>query len=58
MHVTNAVENKLFAARLSSLGGHSAYAFVKVTRVSDIMQYGFAAIGLVLMASCSWPLPS
>jgi hypothetical protein len=45
MHVTNAVENTLLAARLSSLGGHSAYAFVKVTRVSDIMQYGFAAIG-------------
>jgi lipopolysaccharide/colanic/teichoic acid biosynthesis glycosyltransferase len=50
MHVTNEVENTLLAARLSSLSGHSANAFVKVTRVSDMVQCGFAAIGLVLMA--------
>ena len=50
MHVTNEVDNTLLAERLSSQGRHSAYAFMKVTRVSDIMQYGFAAVGLVLMA--------
>lgn len=51
MPVPNAVKNALLAARLFSLGEHSAYTLVKVDRVSDIMQYGFAAIGLVLMAS-------
>ncbi|MGH8064693.1 MAG: sugar transferase [Candidatus Entotheonellia bacterium] len=50
MHVTNEVKNAFLAARLSSLGGHSAHTLVKADRVSDIMQYGFAAIGLVLMA--------
>lgn len=48
--VTNEVKNTLLAAQLSRLGGHSAGAFVKTNRVSDIMQGGFAALGLVLMA--------
>jgi lipopolysaccharide/colanic/teichoic acid biosynthesis glycosyltransferase len=50
MRVTNDVKNASLAARLSSLGGHSAHTLVQADRVSDIMQYGFAAIGLVLMA--------
>jgi len=50
MHVTNEGENRLLAARLSSLGERSAYAFVKANHASDTMQCGCAAIGLVLMA--------
>jgi lipopolysaccharide/colanic/teichoic acid biosynthesis glycosyltransferase len=50
MHVTNEVDNTFPAERLSSLGGHSAHAFVKATCLSNMMQYGFAAIGLVLLA--------
>jgi lipopolysaccharide/colanic/teichoic acid biosynthesis glycosyltransferase len=48
MHVTNEVKNTLLAAQLSKLGGQSACAFVRANRVSDIMQYASAAIGLVL----------
>ena len=50
MHVTNEVKNAFLAARLSSLGGPPAHTLVTADRVSDIIQYGFAAIGLVLMA--------
>jgi lipopolysaccharide/colanic/teichoic acid biosynthesis glycosyltransferase len=49
MDAMNEVKNTLRAARLSSLGGTSAPALVRPNRASDIMQYGFAAIGLVVM---------
>jgi lipopolysaccharide/colanic/teichoic acid biosynthesis glycosyltransferase len=49
MHVMNEVKNTLLAARLSDLGGYSAHAFARANRISDIMQYAFAAIGLILM---------
>jgi lipopolysaccharide/colanic/teichoic acid biosynthesis glycosyltransferase len=50
MHITNAVKNALLAAQPSSLGGQSAPTYVRASRVSDIMQYGFAAVSLVLLA--------
>jgi lipopolysaccharide/colanic/teichoic acid biosynthesis glycosyltransferase len=50
MHVTTDVNNTRLAARLSSLSGSPFYACVRASRVSDIMQYGFAAMNLVLLA--------
>jgi lipopolysaccharide/colanic/teichoic acid biosynthesis glycosyltransferase len=50
MHVTKKIKNTPLAARLSGLGRTSMQAFVRANRASDIMQYGFAAIGLVLLA--------
>jgi lipopolysaccharide/colanic/teichoic acid biosynthesis glycosyltransferase len=50
MPVTTDVKNTPLAARLSSLSGPSSYACVRVSCVSDIMQYGFAAMSLVLLA--------
>jgi lipopolysaccharide/colanic/teichoic acid biosynthesis glycosyltransferase len=50
MHMTNAVKNTLLMAQLSSLGGQSAHTHVKASHVSDIMQYGFAAVSLLLLA--------
>jgi lipopolysaccharide/colanic/teichoic acid biosynthesis glycosyltransferase len=49
MDVMRQVKNTLRAAWLSSLDGNSATALVRLNRVSDIMQYGLAALGLVLM---------
>jgi lipopolysaccharide/colanic/teichoic acid biosynthesis glycosyltransferase len=50
MHVTTDVNNTRLAARLSSVSGSSFYACVRASRVSDIMQYGFSAMSLVLLA--------
>jgi lipopolysaccharide/colanic/teichoic acid biosynthesis glycosyltransferase len=50
MHMTNAVKNTLLMAQFSSLGGQSAHPYVRASHVSDIMQYGFAAVSLVLLA--------
>ena len=50
MHMTNAVKNTLLMAQLSSLGRHSASTFVRASHVSDIMQYGCAAVSLLLLA--------
>jgi lipopolysaccharide/colanic/teichoic acid biosynthesis glycosyltransferase len=50
MPLTNAAKNTLLAAPLSSLGGRSAPAYVRASPMSDIMQYGFAAVSLVLLA--------
>jgi lipopolysaccharide/colanic/teichoic acid biosynthesis glycosyltransferase len=49
MDVLNEVRNTLRAARLSSLGGGSAPALGRPNRASHLVQYGFAAVGLVLM---------
>jgi lipopolysaccharide/colanic/teichoic acid biosynthesis glycosyltransferase len=50
MHMTNAVKNTLLMAQFSSLGGQSAHPYVRASHGSDIMQYGFAAVSLVLLA--------
>src|SRR6266850_1115920 len=50
MHMTNAVKNTFLMAQFSSLGGQSAHTSVRARHVSDIMQYGFAAVSLVLLA--------
>ena len=50
MHMTNAVNNTLLMAQLSSLGGYSAPTSVRASHVSDIMQYGCAAVSLLLLA--------
>ena len=50
MHMTNAVKNTLLMAQRSNLGGQSAHTYVRASHVSDIMQYGFAAVSLVLLA--------
>jgi lipopolysaccharide/colanic/teichoic acid biosynthesis glycosyltransferase len=50
MHMTNAVKNTLLMAQFSSLGEQSAHPYVRASHVSDIMQYGFAAVSLVLLA--------
>jgi lipopolysaccharide/colanic/teichoic acid biosynthesis glycosyltransferase len=50
MPVATDVNNTPLAARLSSLSGSSSYACVRASCVSDIMQYGFAAMSLVLLA--------
>jgi lipopolysaccharide/colanic/teichoic acid biosynthesis glycosyltransferase len=44
----NEVKNTLRAARLSSLEGHFTHTLARPNRASDIVQYGLAAIGLVL----------
>jgi lipopolysaccharide/colanic/teichoic acid biosynthesis glycosyltransferase len=50
MYMTNAVKNTLLMAQLSSLGGQPAHTHVRASHVSDIMQYGFAAVSLLLLA--------
>ena len=50
MYMTNAVNNTLLMARLSSLGGQSASTYVRASHVPDIMQRGFAAVSLLLLA--------
>jgi lipopolysaccharide/colanic/teichoic acid biosynthesis glycosyltransferase len=50
MHITNAVKITLLAAQRSSLVGRLAHACVRASRVSDLIQYGFAAVSLGLLA--------
>jgi lipopolysaccharide/colanic/teichoic acid biosynthesis glycosyltransferase len=50
MYITNAVNNTLLMAQLSSLGRQSAPPYVRTSHVSDIMQRGFAAVSLLLLA--------
>ncbi len=50
MHMTDAVNNTLLMAQFSSLGGYSAPTSVRASPVSDIMQYGCAAVSLLLLA--------
>jgi lipopolysaccharide/colanic/teichoic acid biosynthesis glycosyltransferase len=50
MHVMDEGKNRLLLTRLAALAGGSARVCGRTNRVSDIMQYSFAAIGLVLMA--------
>jgi lipopolysaccharide/colanic/teichoic acid biosynthesis glycosyltransferase len=50
LHATNKLKNTPLAAQPSRPGRNSIPAFVKANGPSDIMQYGFAAIGLVLLA--------
>jgi lipopolysaccharide/colanic/teichoic acid biosynthesis glycosyltransferase len=50
MHMTNAVKNTLLMAQFSSLGEQSAHPYVRASHVSDIMQYGLAAVSLLLLA--------
>jgi lipopolysaccharide/colanic/teichoic acid biosynthesis glycosyltransferase len=50
MQMSNAIENTLLMAQLSSLSGESAHTHVRASHVSDIMQYGFAAVSLLLLA--------
>jgi len=50
MHMTNAVKNTFLMAQLSSLGGQSAHTSVRARHVSDLMQYGVAALSLLLLA--------
>ena len=50
MYMTDAVNNTLLMARFSSLGGQSTPTYVRASHVSDIMQRGFAAVSLLLLA--------
>jgi lipopolysaccharide/colanic/teichoic acid biosynthesis glycosyltransferase len=50
MHMTNAVKITLLVAQLSSLVGRLAHACVRASRLSDLIQYSFAAVSLVLLA--------
>jgi lipopolysaccharide/colanic/teichoic acid biosynthesis glycosyltransferase len=50
MHMTNAVKNTLPMAQFSNLGEQLAHPYMRASHVSDIMQYGFAAVSLVLLA--------
>jgi lipopolysaccharide/colanic/teichoic acid biosynthesis glycosyltransferase len=50
MRLTNAVKNTLMMAHLSSLNGQSAHTDVRASHMSDILQYGFAAVSLLLLA--------
>jgi lipopolysaccharide/colanic/teichoic acid biosynthesis glycosyltransferase len=49
MHMTNAAKNTRLMAQFSSLG-RPAHTSVRASHVSDIMQYGFTAVSLVLLA--------
>jgi lipopolysaccharide/colanic/teichoic acid biosynthesis glycosyltransferase len=48
--MTNAVKIILLVAQLSSLVGRLAHDYVRPSRVSDLIQYGFAAVSLALLA--------
>jgi lipopolysaccharide/colanic/teichoic acid biosynthesis glycosyltransferase len=50
IHMTKAFNNTLMIAQLSSLSGQSAHTDVRASHVSDILQYGFAAMSLLLLA--------
>jgi lipopolysaccharide/colanic/teichoic acid biosynthesis glycosyltransferase len=50
MHMTNAVKIILPVAQLSNLVGRLAHDYVWASRVSDLIQYGFAAVSLALLA--------
>ena len=48
--MTKAFNNTLMIAQLSSLNGQSAHTDVRASQGSNILQYGFAAVSLVLLA--------
>jgi lipopolysaccharide/colanic/teichoic acid biosynthesis glycosyltransferase len=50
MHMTNAVKITLLVGQLSSLVGRLAHDCVRASRMADLIQYGFAAVSLVLLA--------
>jgi lipopolysaccharide/colanic/teichoic acid biosynthesis glycosyltransferase len=50
LHATNKLKNTPLAAQPSRPGRNSIPAFVKANGPSDIMQYGFAAMSLALLA--------
>jgi lipopolysaccharide/colanic/teichoic acid biosynthesis glycosyltransferase len=50
MHMVNAVKTTLTMAHLSSLNGRSTHTDVRASRLSGILQYGFAAVSLLLLA--------
>jgi lipopolysaccharide/colanic/teichoic acid biosynthesis glycosyltransferase len=50
MYMTNAVKNTLLMAQLSSLGRQVAHTYVRTNHISDIIQYGFAVVSLMLLA--------
>ena len=48
--MTKAFDNTLTIAQLPSPSGQSAHAGVRASHVSDILQYSFAAVSLLLLA--------
>jgi lipopolysaccharide/colanic/teichoic acid biosynthesis glycosyltransferase len=48
--MTKAFNNTLMIAQFSSLSGQSAHTDVRASHGSDILQYGFAAVSLLLLA--------
>jgi lipopolysaccharide/colanic/teichoic acid biosynthesis glycosyltransferase len=50
MHMTNAVKNTLMMEHLSIVNGRSAYTEVRASHMFDVLQYGFAAVSLLLLA--------
>jgi lipopolysaccharide/colanic/teichoic acid biosynthesis glycosyltransferase len=50
MYMTKAVKNTLLTAQLSSPGGSSTSTSVPASYARDIMQYGCAAVSLLLLA--------
>lgn len=50
MHMTDAMNHTFLMAQFSSLSGYSAPTSVRARPVSDIMQYGCAAVSLLLLA--------
>jgi lipopolysaccharide/colanic/teichoic acid biosynthesis glycosyltransferase len=48
--MTKAFDNTLMIAQLPSPSGESAHGDVRASHVSDILQYGFAAVSLLLLA--------